>query len=79
METVLIQTLKGIFKQFPNFWDGDSLRRSVVIDAIQKKEIELIKALINSDYLKSIYAIELDGVLVFDFDKLGCQQVYWQK
>lgn len=70
METVLIQTLKGIFKQFPNFWDGDSLRRSVVIDAIQKKEIELIKALINSDYLKSIYAIELDGVLVFDFDKL---------
>lgn len=70
METVLVQTLKGILKQFPNFWDGDSLKRSVVIDAIQKKEIELIKALINSDYLRSIYAIELDGVLVFDFDKL---------
>ena len=70
METVLIQTLKGIFKQFPNFWDGDSLKRSVVIDAIQKKEIDIIKALINSDYLKSIYAIELDGILVFDFDKL---------
>lgn len=70
METVLIQTLKGIFKQFPNFWDGDSLKRSVVINAIQKKEVDLIKALINSDYLKSIYAIEVDGVLVFDFDNL---------
>ena len=70
METVLIQTLKGIFKQFPDFWDGDSLKRSVVIDAIQRKQIELIKALINSAQIKAIYGLEVDGVLVFDFDSL---------
>lgn len=45
METVLVQRLKGILKQFPNFWDGDSLKRSVVIDAIQKKRNRAYKSI----------------------------------
>lgn len=70
METVLIQTLKGIFKKFPNFWDGDSLKRSVVIDAIQRKEPELIKALVHDNKVKSIYSTDIEGILIFDFDQL---------
>ncbi len=70
METVLIQTLKGIFKQFPNFWNGENLQRSLVIDAIQKKEADVIKALINNEKIRTIYSTDIDGVLIFDFDKL---------
>lgn len=45
MDTALLKTLKEIFKQFPNFWNGETLQRSLVIDAIQKKEADVIKAL----------------------------------
>ncbi|EHU1439993.1 site-specific DNA-methyltransferase [Acinetobacter baumannii] len=70
MDTALIKTLKEIFKQFPNFWSGENLQRSLVIDAIQKKEADVIKALINNEKVKTIYSIDIDDVLIFDFDKL---------
>ena len=70
MDTVLIQTLKEIFKKFPNFWSGDNLQRSIVIDTIQKKEVELIKALVDNNKIRNIYSTDIDGILIFDFDKL---------
>lgn len=70
MDTALIKTLKEIFKQFPNFWNGENLQRSLVIDAIQKKEADVIKALINNEKIKTIYSTDIDGILIFDFDKL---------
>ena len=70
MDTLLIQTLKEIFKQFPQFWSGESLQRSLVIDAIQKKDPQIIKALIANEKVKLIYGTEIVGVLIFDFDKL---------
>ena len=70
MDTALIKMLKDIFKQFPNFWNGETLQRSLVIDAIQKKEADVIKALINNEKIKTIYSTDVDGVLIFDFDKL---------
>ena len=70
MDTALIQTLKKILKQFPKFWNGENLQRSLVIDAIQKKEADLVKALINNSKIKSIYSTDVDGVLIFEFEKL---------
>lgn len=70
MDTALIQTLKDTFKQFPKFWNGEDLQRSLVIDAIQKKETQVIKALISNQKIKSIYSTDIDGVVIFDFDKL---------
>lgn len=70
MDTALIQTLKDTFKQFPEFWNGEDLQRSLVIDAIQKKEVQVVKALISNKKIKSIYSTDIDGVLIFDFDKL---------
>ena len=70
MDTALIKTLKDTFKQFPNFWNGENLQRSLVIEAIQKKEADVIKALINNEKIKTIYCTDIEGVLIFDFDKL---------
>ena len=70
METVLIQTLKEIFKQFPDFWNGENLQRSLVIDAIQRKEADVIKALVSNIKIKTNYGTDIDGILIFDFDKL---------
>lgn len=70
MDTLLIKTLKDIFKQFPQFWIGENLQRSLVIDGIQKKDPQIIKALIANEKIKSIYSTDIDNVLIFDFDKL---------
>ena len=80
MDTVLLQILNDIFKQFPQFWNGEKLQRSLVIDAIQKKDPQVIKALIANQKVKSIYGTEIDDVLIFDFDKLASllkYKEYW--
>ncbi len=71
METELIKALNGVLKAFPQFWDGEKLHRSLVIDAINQKEPALIKALINNDKIKENYSTEIEGVLLFDFEKLA--------
>lgn len=70
METELIKELNGVLKAFPQFWEGEKLHRSMVIDAINQKSPELIKALISNDKIKSLYSTDIDGVLLFDFEKL---------
>lgn len=70
MDTELIKALNGVLKEFPQFWDGEKLHRSMVVDAINQKEPNLIKALISNDKIKSLYSTEIDDVLLFDFEKL---------
>ena len=70
METKLIRELNSVLKLFPEFWQGETLLRSKVIDALKAKEPKLIKALIGSEKIKQNYSTDIDGVLIFDFDKL---------
>ena len=70
METNLIRELNSVLKLFPEFWEGETLLRSKVIDALKAKEPKLIKALIGSEKIKQNYSTDIDGVLIFDFDKL---------
>ena len=70
METNLIKELNSVLKLFPEFWQGETLLRSKVIDALKAKEPKLIKALIGSEKIKQNYSTDIDGVLIFDFDKL---------
>ena len=70
METNLIKELNSVLKLFPEFWEGETLLRSKVIDALKAKEPKLIKALIGSEKIKQNYSTDIDGVLIFDFDKL---------
>jgi len=70
METNLIRELNSVLKLFPEFWEGETLLRSKVIDALKAKEPKLIKALIGSEKIKQNYSTDIEGVLIFDFDKL---------
>ncbi|MCM6259459.1 site-specific DNA-methyltransferase [Klebsiella pneumoniae] len=70
MQTELIKELNKVLKAFPQFWSGEDLHRSMVSDAISQKQPDLIKALVNNEKIKSIYGTDIDGVLIFDFDKL---------
>lgn len=70
MQTELIRELNQVLKAFPQFWNGEKLRRSIVVDAINKKEPEVIKALIVNEKIKSVYGTDVDGIFIFDFSKL---------
>lgn len=70
METNLIKELNSVLKLFPEFWEGETLLRSKVIDALKAKEPKLIKALIGSEKIKQNYSTNIEGIIIFDFDKL---------
>lgn len=70
MQTKLLKEINQVLAQFPQYFNGDKLSRSLVITDIQNKKPELIKALIQNPKIKEVYATEIDGVLIFDFENL---------
>ena len=70
MQTELIKELNKVLKAFPQFWNGEELQRSMVSDAISQKQPDLIKALVDNEKVRSVYGADIDGIFIFDFDKL---------
>ncbi|EHC5832639.1 site-specific DNA-methyltransferase [Escherichia coli] len=70
MQTKLIRELNKVLKAFPQFWNGDELHRSKVVDAIENKKPDIIKALVENEKIKTFYGTNIDGIFIFDFDKL---------
>lgn len=70
MQTELIEELNKILKAFPKFWNGEELHRSMVSEAISRKQPDVIKALVANEKIKSVYGTDIDGIFIFDFDKL---------
>lgn len=70
MQTELIKEMNKVLKGFPQFWSGEELHRSMVSEAISQKQPEIIKALVANEKVRSVYGTDIDGILIFDFDKL---------
>lgn len=68
--TELLRELNKVLKTFPQFWNGDKLYRSRVIDAIVDKQPDVIKSLLANEKIKSVYGTSIEGFFIFDFDKL---------
>ncbi|MEY0432623.1 DNA methyltransferase [Providencia rettgeri] len=80
MQTELIRELNKVLKAFPQFWNGEELHRTIVVDAISRKQPDLIKALVANEKIKSVYGTDIDGIFIFDFDnlcKLLKYKEYW--
>lgn len=70
MQTELIRELNNVLKTFPQFWNGEELHRSMVVDAINRKQPDVIKALVANEKIKSVYGTDVEGIFIFDFDNL---------
>lgn len=70
MQTELLKEIRQVLQSFPQYWNGETLRRFDVVTAIENKEPNLIKAIISNQKLKLAYSTDIDGVLLFDFAKL---------
>lgn len=81
MQTELIRELNNVLNKFPQFWNDAELHRNMVIDAISNKQPDVIKALVENEKIKSVYGTDLDGIFIFDAEKL-CSLLkykeYWE-
>ena len=80
MQTELIRELNKVLKAFPQFWNGEELHRTIVVDAISRKQPDLIKALVANEKIKSVYGTDIDSIFIFHFDdlcKLLKYKEYW--
>lgn len=76
-----MKELKMVLQQFPEYWQGEDLQRFDVVQDIENKKPSLVSALLNNEKIKEQYCINIDGVLLFDYQKLISliqYKEYWQ-
>lgn len=81
MQTLLLKEIYAVLKNFDEFWQGETLQRQVVVDAINAKNSELIKALVANEKVRKTYSTVIDSVELFDFSGLISlirYKEYWQ-
>lgn len=81
MQTLLLKEIYTVLKNFDEFWQGETLQRQAVVDAINAKNSTIIKALIGNEKIRKTYSTVVDGVELFDFSGLVSlirYKEYWQ-
>lgn len=60
MDTRLMQQIKDILKEFPQYWNGEELQRPIVIDDLKNYDALLISALLKNQKIRENYSIKLE-------------------
>lgn len=66
METKLLERIRTILAQFPEYWEHQELIKSKVIDAIRSNETGLLTALLGDDLVKARFILSIGGAAVFN-------------
>lgn len=81
METKLQSEITDILKQFPEYWEDDSLLKHKVIDDLRNYKNELIEKLLSNETIKNTYSLQLDNATIFkieDFISMLRFKNYWE-
>lgn len=81
MDTRLMQQIKDILKEFPQYWNEDELQRPVVIDDLKNYDALLISALLKNKKIKENYSVKAGDITIFkvqEFIDLLRYKEYWQ-
>lgn len=80
MDTRLMQQIKAILKEFPQYWDGEELQRSIVIDDLKSYDALLISALLKNQKIRENYSVKAGDVVIFkvqEFIDILRYKDYW--
>jgi adenine-specific DNA-methyltransferase len=80
-ETTLLQQIRQVIEDFPEYWEDGTLLKSKLIDDIRSYEESIIKALLANQLIKDTYSLNLDGVTIFkaeDFVSMLRYKNYWE-
>jgi adenine-specific DNA-methyltransferase len=64
-KTTIEQRLTSILEALPEYWEEGQLNKPKIIKAIQNYDINIIKALLSDNLIKSTYSMEIEGTVVF--------------
>lgn len=80
MDTRLMQQIKDILKEFPQYWMGEELQRPVVIDDLKSYDALLISALLKNQKIRENYSAKAGDVVIFkvqEFIDILRYKDYW--
>lgn len=69
MQTKLLSEIKRVLKQFPEYWEEDSLLKNKVIEDLRNYKRDLIEELLSNEQIKSTYSLEFKGGKIFKIDE----------
>ncbi|GMC02569.1 hypothetical protein K5E_11330 [Enterococcus thailandicus] len=80
MDTKLMKQIKDILKEFPKYWDGEELQRTVVIEDLKRYDAMLISSLLRNKKIKEVYSVQAGDIVIFkvqEFIDLLRYKDYW--
>lgn len=80
MDTRLMQQIKEILKEFPQYWVGEELQRPIVIDDLKNYDALLISALLKNQKIRENYSVKAGDVVIFkvqEFIDILRYKDYW--
>lgn len=80
MDTRLMQQIKDILKEFPQYWNGEELQRPIVIDDLKSYDALLISALLKNQKIRENYSAKAGDVVIFkvqEFIDILRYKDYW--
>lgn len=65
MMTNLQKEIESVFKEFPQYWDGETLLKNKAVEDIREYDPNLLAALLENETIKETYSIEINGNYIF--------------
>lgn len=80
IETTLLNNIKTVLSDFPEYWNEDTLLKNKVIDDLRNYDEAVITALLSNEKIKETYALPVGDMTIFkveEFIEMLRYKNYW--
>lgn len=81
VETTLLNNIKAVLSDFPEYWDQETLLKNKVIEDLRSYDEKIITALLNNEKIKETYALSVGDMTIFkveEFIEMLRYKTYWE-
>ncbi|WP_368644860.1 DNA methyltransferase [Alkalibacterium putridalgicola] len=81
IETTLLNNIKSVLSDFPEYWDEETLLKNKVIEDLRHYDEKVITALLSNDKIKEAYALSVADMTIFkveEFIEMLRYKNYWE-
>ena len=80
VETTLLNNIKTVLSEFPEYWDEETLLKNKVVDDLRNYDEAVITALLSNEKIKETYALPVGDMTIFkveEFIEMLRYKNYW--
>lgn len=81
IETTLLNNIKTVLSNFPEYWDEGTLLKNKVIEDLRSYDKNIITALLSNEKIKETYALSVSDMTIFkveEFIEMLRYKTYWE-